>query len=174
MKCFAIHSNCSVLICVFKKMAWHCQERLFPSAWTCKSSLKNTANKIKSISFLFLCSSPSAETLYAKLLNNLHSLQSKHVQEISWLGFKGIEEVLDICAAHASLGTEMKLEKSYLHFPMAWAERSFCAGPLQGSRRMRREGMGSFKAWYNEEMPPTPKDGWESFCKHFIGGLATM
>lgn len=129
---------------------------------------------MKPVSFLPLCSSPSAETLYANLLKNLHSLQFEICAGNNTAGLQRHEKVLGICSARASLGTEKKSEKSHLNSPMAWAVRSFCAGPLWGSRWMRREGMGSFKVWYGEEMPPTPKHGWESFCKHFTGGLTIM
>lgn len=42
------------------------------------------------------------------------------------------------------------------------------------ARKQVDEERGSFKVWYNEEMPLTQEDGWESFCKHFVRGLTIM
>lgn len=98
-----------------------------------------------------------------------------NVQEIAQLGFKGTRRCW-VSVVHMllqGLKWNYKFKKSHLNFPLLWAVRSFCAGPLQGGRWIRREGTGGFKVWYNE-MAPTQKDGWKSFCKHFVGGLTIM
>lgn len=175
MKCFAIHSNCSVLIHVFKKMALCCQERLFPSACTCKSSLRNTGNKIKSISFFACAAHPVQKLCMQNCWRTCFHCSQNNVQEIAQLGFKGTRRCW-VSVVHMllqGLKWNYKFKKSHLNFPLLWAVRSFCAGPLQGGRWIRREGTGSFKVWHNE-MAPTQKDGWESFCKHFVGGLTIM
>lgn len=134
-------------LCVAKSNSFLVPQHANPASKTQETKLNQSL-------FLLLCSSPSAETSYAKFLKNLHCSQNNE-QEISWLGFKGMRSI----SAHASLGTEMKLEKSHLNFPMSWAVRSFCAGPLQGSRGMRREGTGSFKRGTMRRCPHKRRGG---------------
>lgn len=52
------------------------------------------------------------------------------------------------------------------------SEKFLCRATARKQRDEER-GDRQLQAWYNEEMP-TQKEGWESFCKHFVGGLTIM